>query len=256
MDLSIIPCRGFSFFLRKVFALIQKFGNQTFSGPEIIFGGNLAGKLLDFQILVFFEEFLEMDSWCTIESDPGVFTELVEKIGCPTVALEEVYTLDDAVTLENLQPIYGLIFLFKWQKNPQPRECLQVYDNELIFFNQVINNACATQAILSILLNIPDLQMANDLQEFKNFCGFLDPHSRGLAIGECEFLRTSHNSFSKPEPFVYSQDKRRARDDDDVFHFISYIPFRGKVPTPISLNLTGLRIGRVARGSYPIRRDH
>lgn len=184
-----------------------------------------------------------MDSWCTIESDPGVFTELVEKIGCRSVALEEIYTLDDAVTLEALQPIYGLIFLFKWQKNPQPRECLQIYDNELIFFNQVINNACATQAILSILLNIPDLKMANPLQEFKNFCGFLDPHSRGLAIGECEFLRTAHNSFSKPEPFIYSQEKRKAKDDDDVFHFISYIPFRGKV-----YELDGLQEGPILLG--------
>jgi len=184
-----------------------------------------------------------MDSWCTIESDPGVFTELVEKIGCRSVALEEIYTLDDAVTLETLQPIYGLIFLFKWQKNPQPRECLQIYDNELIFFNQVINNACATQAILSILLNIPDLKMANPLQEFKNFCGFLDPHSRGLAIGECDFLRTAHNSFSKPEPFIYSSDKRKAKDDDDVFHFISYIPFRGKV-----YELDGLQEGPILLG--------
>ena len=136
-----------------------------------------------------------MDNWCTIESDPGVFTELVEKIGCGSVAVEEIYTLEDQIALEALHPIYGLIFLFKWQKNPQPRECLQIYDSELFFAPQVIHNACATQALLSILLNIPDLNMDTPLQEFKNFCMFLDPHSRGMAIGECEFLRTSHNSF-------------------------------------------------------------
>jgi ubiquitin carboxyl-terminal hydrolase L5 len=50
------------------------------------------------------------------------------------------------------------VFLFKWTADEEPAGSL-VQDSRLdkIFFaKQVINNACATQAILSVLMNIDD----------------------------------------------------------------------------------------------------
>ena len=53
---------------------------------------------------------------------------------------------------------YRLVFLFKWTADEEPSGSI-VQDSRLdkIFFaKQVINNACATQAILSVLMNIED----------------------------------------------------------------------------------------------------
>lgn len=55
-----------------------------------------------------------MNNWCTIESDPGVFTEMIEKFGVKGVEVSDIFTLDDFLYLKSLPEIYGFIFLFKY----------------------------------------------------------------------------------------------------------------------------------------------
>lgn len=55
-----------------------------------------------------------MDNWCTIESDPLIFTELIKKYGASHVQVSDVFVLDDIQALKKMGQIYGFIFLFRW----------------------------------------------------------------------------------------------------------------------------------------------
>jgi len=138
--------------------------------------------------------------WCLMESDPGVFTELIKGFGCRGAQVEEIWSLEPE-NFEKLKPVHGLIFLFKWQPGEEPAGSV-VQDSRLdtIFFaKQVINNACATQAIVSVLLNCThqDVHLGETLSEFKEFSQSFDAAMKGLALSNSDVIRQVHNRFAR-----------------------------------------------------------
>lgn len=134
-----------------------------------------------------------------------------------------------------------MIFLFKYLPNSgYTPNVLSTYDEDLYFAQQVIVNACATQAILGVLLNNEDkLDLGPELLELKNFTKLMDPYMRGLCISNSDKIRLEHNKFARPEPFVFTQ-KRKAKEDDDVFHFVGYVHFKNNI-----YEIDGLRDGPI-----------
>jgi ubiquitin carboxyl-terminal hydrolase L5 len=168
-------------------------------------------------------------SWCTIESDPGVFNEMMESFGARNVACEEIYSLD---MIPRDTESYGLIFLFKWVQENDPRPTIDPSEMpNCVFSTQTVQNACATQAILSVLLNIPEgkVELGNELKDFRSFVVDLDAESRGYAIGNSDSLRLVHNSFARAEPLFMEESKNARGKKEDAYHFVAYVPFQGKV---------------------------
>uniref|UniRef100_A0A8D8QTI6 Ubiquitin carboxyl-terminal hydrolase n=2 Tax=Cacopsylla melanoneura TaxID=428564 RepID=A0A8D8QTI6_9HEMI len=190
-------------------------------------------------------------NWCLIESDPGVFTELIRGFGVKGLQVEELWSLEPE-NLKVLQPVHGLIFLFKLREDNEPAGSI-VQDSRLetIFFaKQVVNNACATQAILSIILNTihPEVSLGNTLTEFRDFVQSFDPTMKGFALSNSQPIRTVHNSFARQSLFEF--DSKTPSKDDDLYHFVSYVPIDGRV-----YELDGLKAGPVDLGAIPPGKD-
>lgn len=75
-------------------------------------------------------------------------------------------------------PVYGVIFLFKYPTGEKlhetPLDGSFDYEaaNNQFFAAQTIQNACGTQALLSVLLNkVDSIDVGPKLREFKEFTG-------------------------------------------------------------------------------------
>lgn len=186
-----------------------------------------------------------------------MFTELVEKLNVKGIEFNDLYSIDSE-SLHQLEPVYGVIFLFKYgnvdaqyaRDGNLPLD--GVYDtdyqqNGLFFANQTIQNACATQAVLNILLNkTHEVEIGQDLGDFKSFVGGFDGEMIGETISNSDLIRSVHNSFSTPSSLMIDDDKKPAKsysNDDGVFHFVGYLHYNDHI-----YELDGLK-------SYPIKHD-
>ena len=114
----------------------------------------------------------------------------------------------------------------------------------------MINNACATQAIISILLNCkyPDIDLGSTLGDFREFTQTFDANMKGLALSNSDTIRNVHNSFARQTLFEF--DSKAAAKDEDSYHFVGYLPIDGRL-----YELDGLKDGPIDLGSVPADTD-
>ncbi|KAL1898931.1 hypothetical protein Cpir12675_001683 [Ceratocystis pirilliformis] len=187
--------------------------------------------------------------WNTIESDAGVFTYLLDNLGVKGVQFEELISLDPDM-LAQIQPVHGVIFLFKYPTDtpyaPTSGPLDGTFDHaasETMFFaRQTIQNACGTQALLSVLMNkAEEIDLGDEMRNFREFTLFLPPEYRGESLGNSDLIRSVHNSFARSSPFV--DETQRGGEAEDVFHFISYTAHNNTL-----YELDGLQPAPIAHG--------
>ncbi|XP_069101366.1 ubiquitin carboxyl-terminal hydrolase BAP1-like isoform X2 [Argopecten irradians] len=194
--------------------------------------------------------------WLELESDPGLFTLLVEDFGVKSVQVEEIYDLQKTID----GPVYGFIFLFRWIEERRSRRKTVTEEesflqdenvvNSIFFAQQVIPNSCATHALLSVLLNNDRVKLGSTLSKLKEFSKYMSPEDKGFAIGNMPELASAHNRHARPEPrhLPEKQQGISTTKTMEAFHFVSYVPIGGHL-----FELDGLKPHPIDHG--PWRKD-
>lgn len=93
-------------------------------------------------------------------------------------------------------------------------------------------NSCATHALLSVLLNCPNIHLGTTLSRLKMHTSGMCPENKGWAIGNTPELACAHNSHAMPQA-KRRQDKNTGvstgRFTGEAFHFVSYVPINGRL---------------------------
>jgi ubiquitin carboxyl-terminal hydrolase L5 len=96
----------------------------------------------------------------------------------------------------NRKPVYGLIFLFRYQAEDAGEQGEDSPSN-VWFANQVANNSCATVALLNMVYNVPSIQLGHELSSFKEQTALMKPARRGEKVSHFDHVRGIHNSFAR-----------------------------------------------------------
>jgi len=186
--------------------------------------------------------------WCTIESDPGVFSTMLREFGVSGIQVEELWSLDESAYM-HLKPIHAVIFLFKYDQKivaETHKDSTPSTDTKIFFAKQHIHNACATQAIINACMNFnkdtTEIELGTVLQEFKEFVNDFDSDFKGISLSNSDKIRTIHNSYARQTVFEVDKSMMRTK-KEDPFHFVTYLPINGRL-----VELDGLQSAPIDHG--------
>ena len=139
----------------------------------------------------------------------------------------------------------ALIFLFQWVQTPAGGMRGE-FDRDFpgFFAHQVVNNACATLAVLNAVGNIPALAVGPQLREMLDFAAGMDPQMSGTVITSADWLREAHNALSPPSA-ISVDDPSHKKTAEEAYHFVVYLPYMGSI-----YEFDGLKEFPIRHGAY------
>ncbi|KAI1804669.1 cysteine proteinase [Daldinia bambusicola] len=200
------------------------------------------------------DERKEYGGWVELESEPGFFNAILQELGAKYFKAQEVYSLDPDILEFLPKPVHGLIFLFQYEGEDEPsnEENRQECPGYLWFTNQTTANACATVALMNIIMNAENAALGEELEKFKASTKELPPPHRGYSLDKNDFIRSVHNSVArridllsedlslenKYEESVQVKKRKtqkgssrasRKKVVETNYHYIAYVPVNGQV---------------------------
>ncbi|KAI8447456.1 hypothetical protein BY996DRAFT_6433681 [Phakopsora pachyrhizi] len=190
-------------------------------------------------------------TWSLTESDPAVFSLLLGQLGVIGSQVEELWSLESEA-LDRIKFLFKYLESHRSDPSKLSGKPEQLPDGSW-FSYQVVNNACATLAILNAVMNISSTSNHNDkardededhvfelgeeLKNLKSFSIGLDPQT------------IVHNSFSRPDPFQRDR-SNLSKSSEEAYHFITYVPIQGQLFELDGLNNTPICHGKVLNDDW------
>ncbi|KAI1164961.1 cysteine proteinase [Nemania serpens] len=200
------------------------------------------------------DERKEYRGWVELESEPAFFNAMLQDLDAKALKVQEIFALDEMTLAELPKPVYGLIFLYEWTNEDESNEARQDCPENLWFGNQTTANACATVALMNIIMNTRAVKLGPELEEFRNATRPLPPPHRGHALDANDFIRAIHNSVARRNDLL-SEDllldnnyeaaakkskaptkkkKRTSKSskpkyEPGTYHYIAFVPVEGQV---------------------------
>lgn len=104
----------------------------------------------------------------------------MRKLGVRGIELVEVYGIEPWA-LDHLNP-HGLIFCFLWHKDShRPADFNDPAAENVWFANQLSDDACATHAVLNVILNCPGIDVGGELDRFRKDTEEMSPMVRQVS---------------------------------------------------------------------------
>ncbi|CAM1503783.1 Fc.00g013740.m01.CDS01 [Cosmosporella sp. VM-42] len=220
----------------------------------------------------------EWEGWIELESEPAFFNTILRDLGVQNVRAQEVFSIDQDYLNTLPKPVFGLIFCFQYL--PEADEVEQDEDTSDVWFaNQTTSNACATVALLNIIMNASEIELGGNLREFKESTKDLPTALRGHQLSQNIFIRKIHNSFTRrmdhlnadlvlendasdalaakavkkrapPKKGKKAQGRSKKSTTEYGFHFLAYVPVGGFVWELDGLNNRPRKLDPISEGNW------
>lgn len=164
------------------------------------------------------DQALAKTGWSSVPNSASNMNKFLKNAGVSGLTVRQMF--NHPARSNSADGAQALIMFYKWRPDQggraawNPSKAPSMYanghteensarpDERLMFFNQIVNNASSTQALIATVLNIAEKSKNNfkldaDLVDLKNFVRPLDPILRTATVCGPGFVQNAHNKTAK-----------------------------------------------------------